>query len=489
MFRSQRCSKSLSKVYEECKLARDISLETINDEGAIGMNICSSKNRNQQNRAKSIWRFVVPSLTGVILFLIPLSINGEVNLLLNCAVFWIRDMFEPYIVMVMIFICGLSAFGAAVGLIKPDLFKGYLKTLFLCSPCMVLVRFAAAILIIVIYLKVGPEMLWSMDTGGGVLYGFVTTVAILFLFAGPLLPLLTEYGFMEFVGGLLRPIFRPVFKVPGRAGVHFALALVASSTISAVLSAEQYEKGYYTAREAVIMGTGFSVISVPQVALFTEVIGMPDMFVQVYILFIISILLINVIMARIPPISLKADKYLCEKREDIGVKLGVSENGYFKQAVNLAVAKANAESGAAPFVSGIKTVGDIWFTLIPQVLILGTGAMILVDYTPVTQWLSYPFIFILNVLQIPEAVEAAPTMIIGFCDIFLPVIAGARIHSEITRFVILMVAMLQVVFITTLGPVLVKSKIPISYSDLLVIFLLRTLIALPVATGLAYMLL
>ncbi|MDD2586775.1 MAG: nucleoside recognition domain-containing protein [Syntrophomonadaceae bacterium] len=432
----------------------------------------------------SIGRFVIPSLAGVFLFLIPISLHGQVTLLINYLVFSLRDAYEFYIMLALIITSGLSALGGIAALIKPDLFKGYLKTLFQCSPVMVLVRITACILIIMIHLKSGPEAIWSADTGGAVMYGFVTTIALLFLLAGPLLPLLTEFGFMEFVGELIGPVFRPVLKLPGRAGVHFALALVASSTISAVLSAEQYEKGHYNAREAIIMGTGFSVISVPQVALFTEIMGLSNMFLQVYIIFILSILLINFIMVRIPPISTKPDAFVVDRQES--VTWSDNEVGYFKKALNCAVTKANSEIGMGPFVEGIKMIGDIWFTLIPQVIVLGVAGILLVDYTPLTQWLSYPFIILLSFLQVPETAAAAPAMIIGFVDPFLTVIVGGRIGPEVTRFVILIISMVQVVFITTIAPILLKSKVPISFLDLVVIFLERTLIALPLAALLAH---
>jgi len=236
------------------------------------------------------------------------------------------------------------------------------------------------------------------------------------------------------------------------------------------------------------MGTGFSVISVPQVALFAEVVGLPNMFLQAYISFILCILIVNIIMVRIPPISRKADSYLFTGEARQELYWSEPKQSHFKLAFDLAVTKANTVSETLPFVSGMKTVGEIWFTLIPQVLVLGTGAMLLVDYTPVTQWLSYPFAYLLNVLQIPAAAEAAPAMIIGFFDSFLPVIVGGGIEAASTRLVILLVSMVQVVFMTTLGPVLLKSKIPINFLELLIIFLLRTIIVLPLAAGLAHIL-
>ena len=57
------------------------------------------------------------------------------------------------------------------------------------------------------------------DTGGVILNDLMTVIFVLFVFAALLLPLLTEFGLMEFIGTLVRPFFRPVFRLPGRASI------------------------------------------------------------------------------------------------------------------------------------------------------------------------------------------------------------------------------------------------------------------------------
>jgi len=77
----------------------------------------------------------------------------------------------------------------------------------------------------------------------------------------------------------------------------------------------------------------------------------------------------------------------------------------------------------------------------------GTVATILAEFTPVFTWLGMPFIPILKLLNIPFAVEASQTMIIGFADMFLPSVIGANIQSELTRFVIAGVSVTQLIYL------------------------------------------
>src|SRR5690625_2637391 len=155
----------------------------------------------------------------------------------------------------------------------------------------------------------------------------------------------------------------------------------------------------------------------------------------------------------------------------------------------MATEKASKVSGVDVVIKrAILNVFDIWFALIPLVMALGTVALIIAEFTPIFTYLSYPFIPILELLQIPEAKEAAPAMIVGFADMFLPAVIGSGIESELTRFVIGVIAVSQLIYMSEIGVLLLKSEIPISLLDLFLIFLQRTIITLPVAAFMAHFL-
>ena len=114
------------------------------------------------------------------------------------------------------------------------------------------------------------------------------------------------------------------------------------------------------------------------------------------------------------------------------------------------------------------------------VMALGTAALIVAEYTPVFKWLGLPFIPLLELLQVPEAAEASQTLVVGFADMFLPSVLGSGIESEMTRFIIACVSVTQLIYMSEVGGLLLGSKIPVTFLDLVLIFLVRTLITLPV---------
>ena len=112
---------------------------------------------------------------------------------------------------------------------------------------------------------------------------------------------------------------------------------------------------------------------------------------------------------------------------------------------------------------------------------LATIALIIATYTPIFRILGLPFVPILQLLQVPEALAASQTLVIGFADMLLPsIVASTTISSEMTRFIIAAVSVTQLIYLSEVGGVLLGSKIPVNIKDLIIIFIERTLITLPV---------
>ena len=88
----------------------------------------------------------------------------------------------------------------------------------------------------------------------------------------------------------------------------------------------------------------------------------------------------------------------------------------------------------------------------------------------------------------PEATKAAPAMVVGFADQFLPAILTEGIESELTRFVIAVMAVVQLIYMSEIGVLILKSKISLTLLDLFTIFILRTLICLPIVALMAHLL-
>jgi len=66
-------------------------------------------------------------------------------------------------------------------------------------------------------------------------------------------------------------------------------------------------------------------------------------------------------------------------------------------------------------------------------------------------------------------------------------VLASGIESELTRFVIAALSISQLIYMSEVGALILKSKIPLNLWELIIIFLLRTLVALPIITLMAHL--
>ncbi len=67
-----------------------------------------------------------------------------------------------------------------------------------------------------------------------------------------------------------------------------------------------------------------------------------------------------------------------------------------------------------------------------------------------------------------------------------PAVIASGIESELTRFVVACMSIVQLIYMSEVGILLLKSPIPLRLVDLVAIFLVRTVVALPVVAAIAH---
>ena len=110
-------------------------------------------------------------------------------------------------------------------------------------------------------------------------------------------------------------------------------------------------------------------------------------------------------------------------------------------------------------------------------------AMIVANYTPVFNWIGKVFEPLLMLLQVPNAAEIAPSFPVGIAEMFLPVMMIAdkvEMLAAGARYMVVTVAMVQIIFFSETIVVMLSTKMPISLKELIICFVERTLIAIPV---------
>ena len=186
------------------------------------------------------------------------------------------------------------------------------------------------------------------------------------------------------------------------------------------------------------------------------------------------------ILPRIPPLSRFADTPYDELHPMRESERREGESP-FREALDLAAQRArNALPLKDQFRVAAGHILDIWFGLVPAVIAVGGAGLILAEHTPILGWLTAPIVPVLEFFGLPEAAAAAPALVAGFLDMFLPALLGAGIEAEITRFVVGVISVTQLIYMSEVGILMIKCEIPLRFSHLLTVFILRTVIGLPI---------
>lgn len=264
------------------------------------------------NTRRNLLMFLVPSLIGILLFMTPVVYDGNVTIPVAVLAKLVQRVFADYLVaMVSAVITTTMLMTLIAWLFKPAILvrRPFLNSLFNVSPFWACVRVLGGIFVLLTFFQAGPEVLYSGATGGLVLNDLLPVLFSVFIFAGLLLPLLLDFGLLEFVGTMMTRIMRPVFRLPGRSAVDCFASWLGDGSVGILLTSKQYEGKFYTQREAAVIGTTFSAVSITFCLVVISQVKLEHMFVPFYLTVCLAGVVAAIVVPRLPPLCWKKDIY------------------------------------------------------------------------------------------------------------------------------------------------------------------------------------
>ena len=429
------------------------------------------------------------SLLGVFLFLVPVQYEGNwtipLGVLSSIIQEWLGDSIG-FVTATFFVIGGIVAI--AYNLVPYNLSRKLpMRERFTASHWVwTLLSLIGATVSVMTLFSFGPEWIIGEKTG---VTAYIEVAGAIFVIIGLgclFLPFLTDYGLLELVGTLLQRPFQRLFGLPGRACIDTLASWVGSSSIAVLMTGYQYERGYYTARESAIIATNFSVVSVPFVLLTAQVAGIPEYFFHLIGSMLVVCFICALISPKFPPLANINDDYHhtsgCQLDESVD-----EDKSRWKQALTRGMDKAQqAPSALQSLRRGFVSLIDIFVMMMPAAMTIEFLTLVAFYHTPIFQTLSYPFVYVLQWMQIPEAAAASSGVIIGLLDQFVPTIIAGDLSSTTTKFLLAGLSLTQLIFFAETALLIMRSPIPLSVMQLIQIFALRTVIALPILALIAH---
>lgn len=427
-------------------------------------------------------RLVLATVAGALFFLLPVRWSGNWTVPFDIVV---STLTEELTTVVRSY-CVLLIFGALVltAASYGPLGRRYaFVRSFRGSWLMTLLRVAGAVLAAVIVSGTGPAVVLDPDVGGLMFGTLVTQVAVIVPIGALFITLFVAFGGLELVGTLARPVMRPLFRVPGRAALDGIASYVGSYSVGLYVTNKMYLESRYSTREAVVIATCFSTVSLGFFAIVASTLDLLPYFGLLVVVVSFLSMLLAAILCRVPPLSRLPDTYVGDPVREPEV------TGRLWTAAVTAGRKRAAESdsvtreAARGLLDGLRLA----MIVVPAILAVGVLAILVADHTPLFEWLSAPVQPLIALVGIPDSGVVAQSTVIGISEMFLPALLAVDVALP-AKFFVAAMSLTQIFFFSATIPLLLSLDLPVRLWHCLVLFVLRTLITIPVLAAITHLL-
>ena len=424
---------------------------------------------------ENILKLLFFSAIGIFMFFIPITIAEKSTIPLDHLVTYTRNALggaAPIYALIVIILGGIRPF------IVKTWNKDKVTTVFS------LLKILGIIVAFMAYFNLGPSLLFTPDMLPFLFGKLVIPVGLIVPLGAVFLAFLVGYGLLEFVGVIVQPVMRPIWKTPGRSAVDAVASFVGSYSIGLLITNRVFKQGKYTIKEASIIATGFSTVSATFMIVVAKTLGIMDYWNVYFWSTLVITFIVTAITVRIYPLNKKSDAYYTE----VGDPEPELKGNLFKNAINEGL---KATSQSVPLMKNVKENLKDGFIMamgiLPTILSVGLIGLLLAKYTPVFDvigYIFYPFTFLLG---IPEPMLAAKAAAVEIAEMFLP--AGLVVDAPIiTRFVTGIVSVSSILFFSASIPCILSTEIPITLKEILIIWIERTILTLILAAPIAFLL-
>lgn len=433
-----------------------------------------------KNKPQTVAKFTICSIIGVFLFFVTIPFNGSskvpmvhlMDILQKAAGSRAQYVFVMISCLAVLALSMYRRFGKNVpALIQETYKKDSIFSYF--------TYITAAVFSIMVIFNVGPAAILDPAIGENSISIAADSFAAIMV-AGTLVAFLTEFGFLEFLGKLLEPLMRRIYKVPGKSAVDALSSFVAAPAAGVMITNDLYHKKVYTAKEACSITTNFSIASLGGFAFLSAIAGIPDLYSEVVLGSFIAVFVLAFLMIRIPPISRKANTYFDgEVQSEEQRKPQNYSKHTLPQALGDGLEKA-AGSKLSVFLYQLRSSFMFGVKVNAFIVSLSVICLLLTTYTPIADWIAIPMAPILNLLGLADAQTIAASSIVGIFALSLPatLIKGKAVAAASAFFVVVL-STSQIIFFTESANAMLESDIPVGFWDLVKIFFLRTVFLIP----------
>ncbi len=416
-------------------------------------------------------QLIVFSAIGLVMFFVPFTIGEKSTILFDHGATYLVNQ-QHTLSVILLFM--LMIFGVS----KPFINGSWRKNI--THKILTVFKVLGLVLAVMYISGNAPAFMMEKDMLPFLFEKLALPVGMIVPLGALILAFLVGFGLLEMVGVLMQPIMKPIWRTPGASAIDAVASFVGSYSIGLLITNRVYLQKQYSAREAIIIATGFSTVSAAFMVIVAKTLGLMEFWNLFFWSTLVITFIVTAITARIPPIS-RFDNEL--DRPNLDYKRGTR----LKAAYELGLSTSRRASDFKQILwSNFRDGLTMAAAIVPSIIAVGLTGLLLAKYTPVFDALGlllYPFTWLGG---LPEPLVAAKGMSAGLAEMFLPALLLSE-ADMLTRYVAGVISISSVLFFSAMIPCVLATEIPISVGKMVIVWFQRVALSILLAAAFGHL--
>ncbi len=423
------------------------------------------------SKPMALIQLIVFSAIGLVMFFVPFTIGEKSTILFDHGATYLVNQ-QHTLSVILLFM--LMIFGVS----KPFIDGSWRKNI--THKILTVFKVLGLVLAVMYISGNAPAFMMEKDMLPFLFEKLALPVGMIVPLGALILAFLVGFGLLEMVGVLMQPIMKPIWRTPGASAIDAVASFVGSYSIGLLITNRVYLQKQYSAREAIIIATGFSTVSAAFMVIVAKTLGLMEFWNLFFWSTLVITFIVTAITARIPPIS-RFDNEL--DRPNLDYKRGTR----LKAAYELGLSTSRRASDFKQILwSNFRDGLTMAAAIVPSIIAVGLTGLLLAKYTPVFDALGlllYPFTWLGG---LPEPLVAAKGMSAGLAEMFLPALLLSE-ADMLTRYVAGVISISSVLFFSAMIPCVLATEIPISVGKMVIVWFQRLALSILLAAAFGHL--
>lgn len=297
---------------------------------------------------------LIYSIIGIIIFFIPIKLNGQVQTIIYHISYKLQTDARPLLELCIVL---YTTLGCLKSIFSHKDEKNSIKKMFLY------IRLLSILIIINIFY--GKNTIVFLDDNVLLLIDeVILNIATLLPISAVFMPFILEYGLLDIVESYSQKTMKKIFKLSGKSIVNILVYLFVDSFCGFFMTNKLYKSGKLREVEACIIMLNFSIISFPMSMYISKELDINRF--DFIILSIFIAIVMNIILCRVYPLNKKKKSYYAKT----GYKETVHKDNKFQKGLEKHLSSKSTKSIFVHILNNAEDSIKIVMELIPNIIII-----------------------------------------------------------------------------------------------------------------------